>query len=58
MMNYRENFTKPSLVEPGVKYFLRETLKQCNSVVSSEALNSCQETKQGKYAKTSVHITE
>ena len=29
MMNYRENFTKPSLVEPGVKYFLRETLKQC-----------------------------
>ena len=28
-MNYRENFTKPSLVEPGVKYFLRETLKQC-----------------------------
>jgi len=24
-----DNFTKPSLIEPGVKYFLRETLKQC-----------------------------
>ena len=24
-----ESFSKPSLVEPGVKYFLRETLKQC-----------------------------
>jgi 16S rRNA C1402 N4-methylase RsmH len=22
--------TKPSLIEPGVKYFLNETLKQCN----------------------------
>jgi hypothetical protein len=27
-MNYDE-ISKPSLVEPGVKYFLRETLKQC-----------------------------
>ncbi len=27
-MNYDE-FSKPSLVEPGAKYFLRETLKQC-----------------------------
>jgi hypothetical protein len=24
-----ENVSKPSLVEPGVKFFLRETLKQC-----------------------------
>ena len=24
-----DNFSKPSLIEPGVKYFLRETLKQC-----------------------------
>jgi len=27
-MNYEE-ITKPSLVEPGVKYFLGQTLKQC-----------------------------
>ena len=27
-MNY-ENFSKPTLIEPGVKYFLSETLKQC-----------------------------
>jgi hypothetical protein len=27
-MNY-DNFTKPALIEPGVKYFLSETLKQC-----------------------------
>jgi len=27
-MNYDE-FSKPLLVEPGVKYFLHETLKQC-----------------------------
>ena len=24
------SITKPSLIEPGVKYFLRETLKQCH----------------------------
>ena len=24
-----EDFTKPRLIEPGVKYFLNETLKQC-----------------------------
>ena len=23
------DFTKPTLIEPGVKYFLSETLKQC-----------------------------
>jgi hypothetical protein len=28
-MNYNDEFTKPLLVEPGVKYFLKETLKQC-----------------------------
>jgi hypothetical protein len=27
-MNFQE-FTKPLLIEPGVKYFLNETLKQC-----------------------------
>ena len=27
-MNYGD-FTKPTLIEPGVKYFLNETLKQC-----------------------------
>jgi hypothetical protein len=27
-MNYHE-FSKPLLIEPGVKYFLNETLKQC-----------------------------
>ncbi len=27
-MNY-DNFSKPILTEPGVKYFLNETLKQC-----------------------------
>jgi hypothetical protein len=27
-MNF-DNFTKPTLIEPGVKYFLSETLKQC-----------------------------
>jgi hypothetical protein len=27
-MNF-DNFTKPALIEPGVKYFLSETLKQC-----------------------------
>ena len=28
IMNY-EDFSKPLLIEPGVKYFLSETLKQC-----------------------------
>lgn len=27
-MNYDE-FSKPLLIEPGIKYFLHETLKQC-----------------------------
>ena len=27
-MNFQD-FTKPILIEPGVKYFLSETLKQC-----------------------------
>lgn len=27
-MNY-DNFSKPLLIEPGVKYFFNETLKQC-----------------------------
>ena len=26
-----ENVSKPSLVEPGVKFFLKETLKQCRN---------------------------
>jgi hypothetical protein len=30
-MNFEE-FTKPILVEPGVKYFLNETLKQCHII--------------------------
>jgi hypothetical protein len=29
-MNF-DNFTKPTLIEPGVKYFLSETLKQCRT---------------------------
>lgn len=28
-MNFHTEFTKPVLIEPGVKYFLNETLKQC-----------------------------
>lgn len=28
-MNFEE-YSKPVLIEPGVKYFLSETLKQCN----------------------------
>jgi len=28
-MNFDNNFTKPTLIEPGVKYFLNQTLKQC-----------------------------
>jgi hypothetical protein len=27
---YFEDFAKPSLIEPGIKYYLTETLKQCN----------------------------
>ena len=27
-----DNFSKPNLTEPGVKYFLNETLKQCNVI--------------------------
>jgi len=30
-MNY-DNFTKPTLTEPGVKYFLNQTLKQCHII--------------------------
>ena len=30
-MNF-EQYTKPSLIEPGVKYFLNQTLKQCNNI--------------------------
>jgi hypothetical protein len=30
-MNY-DDYTKPSLTEPGVKYFLHQTLKQCHIV--------------------------
>jgi len=30
-MNF-ENFSKPSLVEPGVQYFLGQSLKQCNII--------------------------
>jgi hypothetical protein len=28
-MDYMKDFTKPVLTEPGVKYFLSQTLKQC-----------------------------
>lgn len=36
-MNYNkfDNFTKPLLVEPGVKYFLSATLKQCKEFKSA-----------------------
>ena len=30
-MNFNNNYAKPILTEPGVKYFLNETLKQCHS---------------------------
>jgi hypothetical protein len=30
-MNY-DDFSKPLLIEPGVKYFLNETLKQCRDI--------------------------
>ena len=29
-MNFEQEFTKPILIEPGVRYFLNETLKQCH----------------------------
>jgi len=29
-MNFDTEFTKPILIEPGVRYFLNETLKQCH----------------------------
>jgi len=29
-MNFNNNYAKPILTEPGVKYFLNETLKQCH----------------------------
>jgi hypothetical protein len=29
-MNINSNYAKPFLTEPGVKYFLNETLKQCH----------------------------
>ena len=28
---YYEEFSKPLLIEPGVRYFLNETLKQCHT---------------------------
>jgi sortase (surface protein transpeptidase) len=30
-MNFNNNFTKPILIEPGVKYFFNETLKNVHS---------------------------
>jgi hypothetical protein len=30
-MNFDNKYAKPILTEPGVKYFLNETLKQCHS---------------------------
>ena len=30
-MNFETNHSKPILIEPGVKYFLNETLKQCHA---------------------------
>ena len=30
-MNFNNNYAKPILTEPGVKYFLNETLKQCHT---------------------------
>jgi len=28
---YADNISKPALIEPGIKYFLNETLKQCRA---------------------------
>ena len=30
-MNF-DNYSKPSLIEPGVKYFLHQTLRQCHTI--------------------------
>ena len=30
-MNFNNNYAKPILTEPGVRYFLNETLKQCHA---------------------------
>ena len=30
MSNFVNEYSKPMLTEPGVKYFLNETLKQCH----------------------------
>lgn len=30
IMNFPSEFTKPTLIEPGVKYFFNETLKNCH----------------------------
>jgi hypothetical protein len=30
-MDLIQKYTRPKLIEPGVKYFLNETLKQCHS---------------------------
>ena len=29
IMNFKNDFNPPTLIEPGVKYFLNETLKEC-----------------------------
>ena len=29
-MNIIQKYTKPTLIEPGVRYFLNETLKKCH----------------------------
>jgi hypothetical protein len=31
-MDVTDGYTKPTLTEPGVKYFLNQTLKQCNNI--------------------------
>ena len=30
-MNFEQEFTKPILIEPGIRYFLNQTLKQCHA---------------------------
>ena len=39
-MNFDE-FSKPMLTEPGVKYFLSATLKQCNEFRNKYNNNNC-----------------
>ena len=34
-MNFNTEFSKPSLTEPGVKFFLNNTLKQCHEFKST-----------------------